>query len=218
MDNDKFYYSCLSSEQKAKFDLLSEILRCENKIHNLTRITDPDEIVLRHFCDSLAVVDIIKSAIRPDESLSLIDIGSGAGFPGLAIAIAIPEINVTSVDATGKKIHFQQRAIEELGLDNVTAVCGRAEELAREGLYREKFDFAVSRAVASLSMLAELAMGFVKPGGKFLAWKGQKANEELSTADQAIKTLGGEVTGKIKYSLGQIQSPDFPPEPQSPLV
>lgn len=201
MVNGQFHYSCLSSEQIAQFDLLSEMLRRENQTHNLTRITDPEEIFLRHFCDSLAAVDILRNRRRGGESFSLIDIGSGAGFPALALAIALPELKVTSVDATGKKILFQQLVVEELGLSNVKPIHGRAEELARDAQYREKFTFAASRAVASLSMLAELTLPFVKPGGQFLAWKGIKAEEELSAAEEAIKILGGEVTESFEYSL-----------------
>jgi 16S rRNA (guanine527-N7)-methyltransferase len=120
----------LTESQQNKFNRLSEILRKENQTHNLTRIIDPEEIRQRHFADSLAAVDIINKLSPQLENPKIIDIGSGAGFPGIALAIAMPNINLTSVEATGKKINFQKQATLELNLNNVTAIHTRAEELA----------------------------------------------------------------------------------------
>lgn len=196
-----FSYSSLSKDQTSKFDLLSELLRRENLAYNLTRITEPKEIKLRHFCDSLATVDIIQRLAGKNSHPSIVDIGSGAGFPGLALAIAMPQVNVTSIEATGKKVSFQQLAAGQLALDNFEAIHGRAEELGQNPDHREKYDFAVSRAVANLAILSELCLPLVKPGGYFLAWKGQKAKEEISNAKEAIRILGAEISERIPYTL-----------------
>ena len=190
----------LTESQTEKFNRLSEILRKENLICNLTRITDPKEIKKRHFDDSLAAVEIINK-LKKTENPKIIDIGSGAGFPGLALAIAMPHIQLTSVEATGKKINFQIKAAAELELTNVTAVHERAEELARDSNHRDQYEFAVSRAVADLAILSELCLPFVKPGGYFLAWKGKKATEEIKNAANAIKTLGGQLKETIPYEI-----------------
>jgi len=191
----------LTETQIDKFNQLSEILRKENQTHNLTRITDPKEIQQRHFADSLAAVDIINKLAPRIEKPKIIDIGSGAGFPGLALAIAMPNINLTSVEATGKKINFQKQATAQLDLNNVNAIQTRAEELANNPAHREQYDFAVSRAVANLTILSELCLPFVEPGGFFLAWKGQKAQEEIDNAKHAIKKLGGQIAQLTPYSL-----------------
>jgi 16S rRNA (guanine527-N7)-methyltransferase len=191
----------LTESQENKFNQLSDLLRKENQTHNLTRITDPKEIEQRHFADSLAAVDIINNLAPQIKTPKIIDIGSGAGFPGLALAIAMPHIFLTSVDATGKKISFQKQAIAQLDLNNVRAIHTRAEELARDPNHRETYDFAVSRAVADLAILLELCLPFVEPGGYFLAWKGQKAVEEINNAKKAIKVLGGQVMAMTPYTL-----------------
>jgi len=182
---------------------LSELLRQQNQTHNLTRITDPKEIQQRHFADSIAAVEIINDLAAELKTPKIIDVGSGAGFPGLPLAIAMPNIFLTSVDATGKKISFQKQAVSELDIKNVRAIHTRAEELARDPNHRETYDFAVSRAVAGLSVLAELCLPFVEPGGYFLAWKGQKAVEEINNAKKAIKVLGGQVTAMTPYFVDE---------------
>jgi len=193
----------LTESQQNKFNRLSEILRKENQTHNLTRITDPEEIQQRHFVDSLVAVDIINKLAPQIEKPRIIDIGSGAGFPGLALAIAMPQIELTSVEATGKKINFQKQTASELELTNVTAIHARAEELATALRHREQYDFAVSRAVADLAILSELCLPFVEPGGYFLAWKGQKAQQEIDNAKKAIRILGGEISQITPYALDE---------------
>ena len=202
MLNAEKQFSSLDSGRIEKFERLSELLRQENQVHNLTRIIDPDEIRLRHFCDSLAVVGLILAG-GDNPGASIIDIGSGAGFPGIALAIAMPEIEVTSVEATGKKVNFQKKAAAELGLDNFTPIHARAEELGKIGDYRGKYDFAVSRAVADLAVLCELCLPFVKPGGYFFAWKGKKAADEIENAESAVEILGGEIIDQTEYTLNE---------------
>lgn len=202
MQNEAFTYTDITEDQATKLDQLSDLLRKENETHNLTRITDPEEIKQRHFLDSLIAVEIINSHAKT-KTPKVVDIGSGAGFPGLVLAIAMPNINLTSVEATGKKIDFQKQALAEMKLGNVEAIHARAEELSNNPKYREQFDFAVSRAVADLAILSELCLPFVKPGGYFLAWKGQKAVEEIKNAKQAIKALGGQMTDLAPYTLDE---------------
>lgn len=203
MQNKPFTYKDITESQAHKFDQLSDLLRKENETHNLTRITDPKEIEQRHFIDSLAAVEIINPLAEKIKVPKIIDVGSGAGFPGLALAIAMPNIRLTSVDATGKKINFQKQATAQLDLNNVRAIHTRAEELARDPNHRETYNFAVSRAVADLAILLELCLPFIKPGGYFLAWKGQKAVEEINNARKAIKLLGGQVTALTPYALDE---------------
>jgi 16S rRNA (guanine527-N7)-methyltransferase len=193
----------LTESQKTKFNQLTDILRKESQIHNLTRITDPEEIQQRHYDDSLVAVDIMNKLAPELENPRIIDIGSGAGFPGLALAIAMPQIKLTSVESTGKKINFQKQATLEMDLNNVTTIHTRAEELADNPAHREQYDFAVSRAVANLAILSELCLPFVEPGGYFLAWKGQKAQEEIDNAKVAIKRLGGQIAQVTPYSLDE---------------
>ena len=195
-----FNFDSLSSEQTARFDALTKLLQTHNQTHNLTRIIDDLEIRQRHYCDSLIAVDIIKR-LHAESHCSIIDIGSGAGFPALPLAVALPNAFVTSVEATGKKVTFQQTASAELDLKNFTPINARAEELAAEKKYRGKFDFAVSRAVADLAVLCELSLPFVRPGGFFLAWKGKKAAEELTNAQTAIKALGAQLAEVVPYTL-----------------
>jgi 16S rRNA (guanine527-N7)-methyltransferase len=193
----------LTESQKTKFNQLTDILRKESQIHNLTRITDPEEIQQRHYDDSLVAVDIMNKLAPELKNPRIIDIGSGAGFPGLALAIAMPQIKLTSVESTGKKINFQKQATLEMDLNNVTTIQARAEELSNYPAHREQYDFVVSRAVANLAILSELCLPFVEPGGYFLAWKGQKAQEEIDIAKVAIKRLGGQIAQVTPYSLDE---------------
>lgn len=204
MSTDNFSYPGLTSEQCSQFDRFADILIEQNKIHNLTRIIDLADVHKRHFADSLAALPMLKEVENEaDAPLSLIDIGSGAGLPGLALAIAMPDWQITSVEATGKKVKFQQLVIDELGLTNATAIHGRAEILTNKTAYREKFNIATARALAEMSMLTELALPFVKIGGSFLAWKGPSVNEELNNAQHAIKTLGGQINDSTTYELSE---------------
>lgn len=202
MSAEKFRYSGLSDEQCAKFDVFADILIEANKVQNLTRISERGDIYLRHFADSMAAMGILKRIEEENGcERKLIDIGSGPGMPGLAIAIAMPEWKVTSVEATGKKVIFQQKVRDELGLDNFLAIQGRAEDLARDRVLRESFDVATARGLANMTVLCELTMGFVKVGGSFLAWKGPDIEDELDSAKKGIKKLGGKVKKVHPYEL-----------------
>ena len=175
----------LSKSQLEMFDRYAEMLVETNKQFNLTAIKDPGDIVTKHFTDSLTV---FAAADIPDGS-KVIDIGTGAGFPGLPMLIYKNSLELTMVDSTGKKLDFVRSAVLALGLD-AEIVHARAEELGR-GEKREKYDFAVSRAVASLNVLCEYCLPFVRTGGSFIALKGSKADDELAHSRTAIKTLGG---------------------------
>lgn len=191
------------------FDRLAALLIDENQKYNLTRITDPRQIRIRHFLDALTAVPLLD-AIAADlgRPLRIIDIGSGAGLPSLALAIVRPDWSFCSLEATGKKVYFQQLACQTLGLNNVRAVHRRAEEAAHEQAYRERFDIACARAVAAMPMLAELLLGFVKPKGRAVFWKGSGARDEVSAATAAIRQMGGTIEQINGYTL-----PTDEPEP-----
>jgi len=161
----------------------------KNKVMNLTGITEYEEVLKKHFLDSLALSQIVPLT---GKKLHLLDMGTGAGFPGLPLKIAFPELEVTLMDSLNKRIVFLQEVIDELGLSGITAVHGRAEEAAGKTEYREKFDLCVSRAVARLASLAEFCIPFVKQGGCFIPYKSGEIKEELAEAKFAIRELGGE--------------------------
>lgn len=175
-----------------KFDIYKKMLIETNQKFNLTRITDPEEIDLKHFEDSLTVLPYIK------EGSKVLDIGSGPGFPGLPLRIK-KDFDLTLIDSVNKKVGFMNEVIEALELDHTRAVHVRAEDFAKD--HREDFDLVVSRAVANLSTLAELSLPFLKVGGIFIAMKGPKAEEELDQAQNALKILGGELVKIDKLDL-----------------
>ncbi|MDR0839143.1 MAG: 16S rRNA (guanine(527)-N(7))-methyltransferase RsmG [Oscillospiraceae bacterium] len=177
-----------------KFKSLYELLIEKNKVMNLTAITEEREVEALHFRDSLAVLEWI-----PEGAFSVVDVGTGAGFPGLPIAIARPELRVTLLDATEKKVEFLKDVAAQLDLANVTCVCARAEDYAKTA--RASFDFAVARALAKLNALCELCMPLVKPGGAFIALKSAQTDEEIADAARAIHTLGGELEAVTDYTL-----------------
>ena len=171
-----------------------ELLVETNKVMNLTAITDPEEIASLHFLDSAALL-----TLEDFRNKSVVDVGTGAGFPGLPLRILEPTIRLTLLDSLGKRIQFLNRVCQELELTDVACVHGRAEEFAAE--HRESFDLAVSRAVAALPVLCELCLPLVRPGGKFLAMKSVDSNQELEAAKHAIETLGGAVSGVRDYEI-----------------
>jgi 16S rRNA (guanine527-N7)-methyltransferase len=191
----------LLTQHQQAFDTLAQLLIEENKHTNLTRITEPNQIRIRHFLDSLAVLPVLDKLAQNKSSLAIADIGSGAGFPVLPLAVVRSQWQFTSIEATGKKVNFQKKVIAQLGLKNVTAISGRAEELAQDKLYREQFDAAIARAVADLSILAELSLPLIKIGGLMLAFKGPDAEQEMAEAEQIIKPLGGKTETVWSYSL-----------------
>lgn len=189
-------------EHREKFDRFCELLIAENKKYNLTRIDSPQQVRIRHFLDSLAGLSVLDElAQKTSKPLKILDIGSGAGFPGLVVAIVRPTWQITSLEATEKKVRFQKMVCESLGLENVTVLHGRSEETAHMAAYREQFDVVTARALAAMQILAELSLGFVKIGGLGLYWKGPAVNEELHTAAGSVKQMGSEVEDILSYTL-----------------
>ena len=187
----------LTDDQKSQFDLYYELLIEWNRIMNLTGITDYDEVNLKHFTDSLTISRIIDMA----QINTLIDVGTGAGFPGIPIKIAFPHIKVYLLDSLNKRIKFLNEVIKKLGLKNIYAFHGRAEDFAKDRQYREKFDVCVSRAVANLSTLSEYCIPFVKTGGYFVSYKGGDSDEEVVRSENAITLLGGEIENTDRFFL-----------------
>ena len=179
-----------------RFNSYARILIEWNEKMNLTAITEPSAVVTRHFADSLTFL----SAVKPQENARLIDVGSGAGFPGLALKIARPDMDITLLDGTNKRINFLKETASRMGLE-VNAVHSRAEEAAVKPEHREKYDFATARAVAALNLLAEYCFGFVKVGGKLVAMKGPNIDAECNDAKAAIKLMGGEICDIMSLSL-----------------
>ena len=177
----------------------AEFLVSENEKYNLTALTAPEDVAVKHFLDSLLP---LKFGFPP-HGASVIDVGSGAGLPAIPLAVARPDLEVTALDATEKKVAFIERAAQVAGV-SVTAIAARAEEAAKPPL-RGSFDCAVSRGVAALNVLCELCMPFVKVGGVFLAYKGRGADAELSEAKNAIAVLGGEVERVERAGLGEAE-------------
>ncbi|WP_296127575.1 16S rRNA (guanine(527)-N(7))-methyltransferase RsmG [uncultured Anaerococcus sp.] len=175
-----------------KYQIYTDYLLEVNSHTNLTTITDPEEIELKHFKDSLTVLDYIK------EGYKVLDIGAGAGFPGIPLRIE-KDFDLTLIDSVNKKVNFMNQVIEKLDLNNARAIHTRAEDFAKD--HREGFDVVVSRAVANMATLSELCLPFVKVGGLFIALKGPKADEEVKNAANALEILGGEVIKMEKLDL-----------------
>ena len=179
----------LTTEQYDQFITYMRLLQEWNEKINLTAILEDEEIIKKHFIDSI-------KAFKRDEfkkNVNVIDVGTGAGFPGIPIAIMNPNINVTLLDSLNKRIKFLDIVISKLGLKNIKTIHSRAEDGARNKKLREKFDIATSRAVANMSVLSEYCLPYVKVGGKFIALKGPAVDQEIEESDVAIKTIGGEL-------------------------
>lgn len=181
----------LNETQKEQFATYFHELVETNKVMNLTSITEEDQVYLKHFYDSIVLGFVDDKLLH--EELTLCDVGSGAGFPSLPLKIINPKLHVTIVDSLNKRIKFLDSLVEELGLDSVSLVHGRAEEVGKNPQFRESFDVVTARAVAAMNVLTEFCLPLVKIDGQFVAMKSEKAPEELKTAQYAIETLGGEI-------------------------
>lgn len=199
MQNNLFekYGLKISDQAISDFEKYREMILEYNKVMDITNILEYDEMYIKHFIDSLY---LDKSKLKLDGK-SLIDIGTGGGFPGIPLKLVYRDMKVTLLDSLKKRIGFLDQIIEELNLSSTEAVHGRAEELARDDDFRERYDFATSRAVAQLRTLVEYCLGFVKPGGYFIAMKGPNFEDELEDAKNAIHLMGGKLEDVIVYDL-----------------
>lgn len=194
----------LTGSQLSAFEDYASALIAWNRRVNLTRIVEPNEIAVKHFLDSLAV----RLALPPGSpSSTLIDVGSGAGFPGMPLKIACPDIRLTLLEATGKKAAFLQHLVEVLQLTGVTILVARAEEAGRQPDHREQYDVAVARAVAPLPVLAEYTLPLVKVGGTIIAQKGTDPATEVKTAAQALALLGGQLDRIVPVTIPGLDAP-----------
>lgn len=197
----------LSDNQVDQFITYYELLTEWNSFMNLTAITDFDEVCKKHFIDSISLIkakeDIfynLGKALEKD-AITIIDVGTGAGFPGIPLKIVFPNLEVILLDSLNKRVKFLNEVISKLQLKGITAVHGRAEDFARKEDYRNNFDLALSRAVANMSTLSEYCIPFVKTEGLFIPYKSEKITEELANANKALSILGGVITKQIEYTL-----------------
>lgn len=187
----------LTDNQKQQFEKYYELLVEWNKVMNLTGITEYEEVNEKHFVDSVSIV----MAIDITNVDNLIDVGTGAGFPGIPLKIVFPHLKVTLLDSLNKRIKFLDEVIDKLGLTGVETIHGRAEDFAKQKDYREKFDLCVSRAVANLSTLSEYCLPFVHTGGMFIPYKSGEIVEELNQSKHAVSLLGAEIKEVVKFTL-----------------
>lgn len=187
----------LNDKQIQQFEQYYNILVEWNKVMNLTAITEYEEVVEKHFLDSLTIVD----AINMEKIETLIDVGTGAGFPGIPLKIVFPHLKVTLLDSLNKRIKFLNEVIDLLELDDIKTIHGRAEDYAKQAEYREQYDICVSRAVANLATLSEYCLPYVKVDGLFVPYKSGEIDEELKSSEKAVSILGGKVEEVVKFQL-----------------
>ena len=187
----------LNEEQKQQFIAFYEYLVEKNKVMNLTGITEFQEVLVKHFLDSLACV----KAVDMKKVTTVMDIGTGAGFPGVPLKIALPHLEACLLDSLKKRVNFLEETFALLKLQNITAIHGRAEEFAKNKSYRETYDICVSRAVSNLATLSEYCLPYVKVGGKFISYKSGTVQEEAEQAEKAIRILGGKIQDVVYFNL-----------------
>ena len=187
----------LNEVQKQQFITFYEYLVEKNKVMNLTGITEFQEVLIKHFLDSLACV----KAVDMSRIKRIMDIGTGAGFPGVPLKIAFPHLEACLLDSLKKRVNFLEETFQLLKLENITAIHGRAEEYAKNKQYRETYDLCVSRAVSNLATLSEYCLPYVKTGGYFISYKSGTVQEEVEQAQKAVKILGGKIQDIVYFQL-----------------
>lgn len=193
------FHIYLNDRQSEQFLQYYHLLKEWNSFMNLTAIIEFNEVLKKHFVDSVSLINAVPDL--QEKSYSLIDVGTGAGFPGVPLKIVFPDLKITLLDSLNKRVQFLNEVVHILNLQDITVIHGRAEDYAKSGKLRESFDLCVSRAVANLTTLSEYCLPFVKKGGYFISYKSEKITEEFHDAKQAIEILGGKYERQVEFKL-----------------